>query len=245
MKRPLLILKTGRTLDPIREVRGDFEDWIADRMRIERSEIVTVEVHDGEALPPPDEVGAVVVTGSAAMVTDRAPWSVSSGQWLVRAIEHDIPTLGICYGHQLLADALGGTVGVNPRGREIGTIAVELTEEGQRDRLLSSIAAEPRFQATHLEAVLTLPPGAVRLAQSEQDPNQAYRVGSAWGVQFHPEFDAAIVRGYVEARREQLAVEGLDPDRINLAAEDTPHGEMLLARFATLCGQGSDNPQDR
>ena len=91
------------------------------------------------------------------------------------------------------------------------------------------------MQATHVEAVLELPAGARLLASSPGDPHQAFAVGDhAWGVQFHPEFDADVVRAYLEARRDAVRAEGLDPDALLRGASDSPHGAALLRRFARL-----------
>jgi GMP synthase (glutamine-hydrolysing) len=141
--------------------------------------------------------------------------------------------LGICYGHQLLAHGLGGEVGRNPRGREIGTVAVEVADP--RDRLLAGLPTRLTVQVTHRESVLRLPDGAARLAGNPADPHQAFRFGErAWGVQFHPEFDADVMRGYLRARREELIGEGLDPDALLAACVEAPDGERLLARFAEI-----------
>jgi GMP synthase (glutamine-hydrolysing) len=143
--------------------------------------------------------------------------------------------LGICYGHQLLAQALGGTVGRNPNGREIGTVEVRSLASAARDPLLGSWGAAGPAHVTHVESVLALPDGAVRLAESDLDPVQAFAVGErAWGVQFHPEFDAPIVRAYLEARRDKVRGEGRDPEALLGQIRETPGGPRLLRRFAEL-----------
>jgi GMP synthase (glutamine-hydrolysing) len=233
--RPLLVVRTGTTVDGVRARRGDFADLIATRMKLETGELATVSAFEGEPLPPPADLRGVVVTGSSAMVTDRADWSVACGRWLARAVEAEVPILGICYGHQLLADALGGEVAKNPRGREIGTIAVELTPEGERDEILGATERVARYQSTHVESVVALPPGAVHLARSDLDPFQAFRVGSACCVQFHPEFDADVIRGYIAARADRLRAEGLDPEALARDAADTESGATILSRFRELC----------
>ena len=85
--------------------------------------------------------------------------------------------LGICYGHQLLAHALGGEVARNPRGREIGTVVVRRLAPRSAIRCSASGVSEPAH-VTHLESVLALPAGAVRLAESDLDPVQASRSGA-------------------------------------------------------------------
>lgn len=230
----LTVLKTGATLPEIARRRGDFEDWIREGMGLPTREVRVVPVYEGAQLPSPDEVAAVAVTGSSAMVTSREPWSVRSAAWLRELWEREHPILGICYGHQLLADALGGKVAANPTGREIGTVAVRRTEEGREDPLFSVLDDHFEVQQTHSEAVVELPPGATLLATNEAIEHQAFAVGSAWGVQFHPEFDADVVRGYVTARREAMAKEGLDPDGVFSAVHDTGAGGVLLRRFVEL-----------
>ncbi len=88
---------------------------------------------------------------------------------------------------------------------------------------------------THVESVLELPPGARRLAENDCDPNQAFAMGErAWGVQFHPEFDADVIRGYLEERADELRSEGLDPEALARDVTEAPAGPLLLRRFADL-----------
>jgi GMP synthase (glutamine-hydrolysing) len=233
----VVVVKTGSTLPDIRARRGDFESWIAKGMGFAGDALHVIDVAAGTALPRPDLPAGIVVTGSSAMVSAREPWSERTGAWLADAVGAGTPVLGICYGHQLLAHALGGRVARNPRGREIGTIALRLVPEAGRDALLGALPARTRAHTTHVESVIELPPRARRLAESDTDPNQAFAVGArAWGVQFHPEFDADVMRGYLEGRRDALVAEGLDPDRLLDEVAETPESAFLLRRFAALIG---------
>jgi GMP synthase (glutamine-hydrolysing) len=233
--RPLLIVKSGRTLPELAKRRGDYEDWIAAGMGVGPERVQIAHVYQDAPLPEPGGLAGVVVTGSSAMVSHREPWSERAAAWLAEAALAGTPVLGICYGHQLLAHGLGGRVARNPRGREIGTIEVRLNGDARGDPLFGELPERVRMQSTHVEAVLELPAGARRLASSDADPNQAFAVGErAWGVQFHPEFDADVVRSYLTARRELLLGEGFDPEALGRAASDSPHGGALLRRFAAL-----------
>jgi GMP synthase (glutamine-hydrolysing) len=94
----------------------------------------------------------------------------------------------------------------------------------------------PTFPAyvTHAQTVLKLPPGAVRLAETDFEPNQAFRVGDdVWGVQFHPEFSEPVIRDYIERQRGRLAGEGRDADKILRAVGPSPAGR-ILKHFARL-----------
>jgi GMP synthase (glutamine-hydrolysing) len=237
--RPVLIIKTGTTIPSVAARRKDYESWIASGMGLPPAQVIVSQVYADEPLPRTQEIAGAVITGSSAMVTEREPWSERTAHWLRDAVQAGTPVLAICYGHQLLAHAYGGTVEYNPQGRQIGTIDVELTQEAEHDALFSGFEPVLHVPVSHLQSVTKLPPGALRLASSARDPNHAFSLGErAWGVQFHPEFDADIVRGYIDARREQIGAEGLDADRLSATATDTPHGTLLLRRFANLLRRG-------
>ena len=238
--RPILIVKTGTTLPEINQARGDFEDWIAARLGWPAADVRVVDVYSSEraheSLPDPQSVAGIVVTGSGAMVSHRESWSEATAQWLAAATRTQTPCLGICYGHQLLVHALGGKVGPTPGGREMGTLEVKLDAPSLvDDPLLGDLPSSTSFQVTHVESVLELPKGVLRIGTTELDGNHAFRLGtSVWGIQFHPEFDADVMRRYIQARREILLSEGFDPDAMQSAIEETPHGDAVLERFGSL-----------
>jgi len=237
LPRPFLIIETGRPLPTLRRL-GRFPHWIRVAAGLRAEQVAVCEPAAGDELPDHDLPAAVLVTGSGAMVTERHDWSVASAAWLRAAVERGIPVLGVCYGHQLLADALGGTVGVNPNGREMGTVEIEATASAAEDPLFAALP--PRFaaQATHLQTVQPPPPDAVVLARSRLDDCQAFRVGRhAWGVQFHPEFSTGMMRGYIHARSEPLQAEGFDPQQLSRAVRPAPVARSVLSRFARLVRQ--------
>jgi len=232
--RRVLVVKTGRTLSSLIARRGDSDTWIADALGMDPASLDVVPVFEGAALPDPGDVAGVVITGSPAMVSERAPWSVRTAAWLERAADRT-PVFGICYGHQLLAEALGGRAGPNPRGREMGTVEVELLPEAAEDLLFSATPRRIRAHTTHLETVLELPAGARVLARSESDRYHAVAFAPrVWGVQFHPEFDADVMRTYLTERREVLRSEGRDPDAMINDTEECDESRALLRRFAEL-----------
>jgi len=231
---PFLILETGQPVASMRR-HGRFPHWIRVAAGLGADEAVAVDVERGHPLPPREGFAGVLVTGSGAMVTDRHPWSEASARWLRDAAHAGLPLLGICYGHQLLAHALGGTVADNPRGREMGTVALSLHADAAHDPLFAGLPQTFPVQATHLQSVVALPEGAVRLAASSLDEVHAFRWGeAAWGVQFHPEFGTTHMQGYVRARREALAREGRDPRAVARSVTATPHARRVLRRFVRM-----------
>ena len=237
--KPILVLKTGETLPPVKAACGDFEDWIARGLRrsLSPGDVEVAAVYLGDPLPAPDRIAGVVITGSVSMVSAREPWSERSAAWLAKIVADDaVPVLGLCYGHQLLAHALGGEVGPNPNGREMGTVEVHFAGTANGSALAPLF--EPGVflgQTSHLESVLRPPRGAQVLARTALDPRAALRYGPRqWGTQFHPEFDAEILCRYVEARREILTNEGRDPDAMLTAIAETPDLARVLERFAAL-----------
>ncbi len=232
---PTLILKAGDKLAELDRCPGDFEAWIAAGFGPSAGPVEVVDVRTGALPAAPEACRRVVVTGSAAMVTDLAPWSEATAAWLRRAVAAGTPVLGICFGHQLLAHALGGRVGDNPRGVEVGTVEVELTAAARQDRLFGGLPTRFAANMSHRQAVLALPPGAVRLASTAADPNAAFACApAAWGVQFHPEFDAAVTRAHVDHYRPALSDAGLVADALRDAVIETPVSRGVLARFAAL-----------
>jgi GMP synthase (glutamine-hydrolysing) len=185
-------------------------------------------------------LSGIVVTGSASSVLERAPWMDATAEVLRQAVAMSLPVLGICFGHQLLAYALGGQVGPNPRGREIGTVPIQVVAE---DPVLGALCSM-RVQATHVDSVLELPMGSSVLAGSSLEPHAALRFArEAWGVQFHPEFSPEMLRLLVHQRRDLLVREGFEPARLIEAVAPTPRSTAVLARFARRAELAADGRQ--
>ncbi len=239
MTAPFLILQAGQPVASMRR-HGSFSHWIRVAAGLRDDDVVVIDVagpdgNGGESLPTREGFAGVIVSGSGAMVTDLLAWSEASAVWLRGAAHAGLPLLGICYGHQLIAHALGGQVGYNPVGREMGTVEIELQAGAGDDPLFSGLPARFAVQSTHLQTVLELPEGARLLATSRQDAACAFRWGqSTWGVQFHPEFSTTHMRGYIRARHEALAGEGRDAAALEQAVRATPLARQLLRRFVTI-----------
>ncbi|MDX1633604.1 MAG: glutamine amidotransferase [Marinobacter sp.] len=236
--KKLAILKTGSTYDHIRAEYGDFEDWfragLGTGLAIEVVDVSRQE-HPGE----PRDWDGVLVTGSPAMVSQREPWSEQTAEWLARAVAASLPVLGVCYGHQLLAHGLGGRADDRPQGRESGTFEIRLLPEAADDPLFGQLPDRFLAHLTHRQSALSLPTGAVRLAHSEHEPNQAFRLGPcAWGVQFHPEFTPQVMTAYLRTQADALSAEGQSPEDLLAGVRPSEAAASLLARFGELVKRG-------
>lgn len=228
--KPILVVAAGNTFPDLRREEGDFSDWI-DRGLGDGVNVRHVHAHQADTYPEPEALAGIVVSGSHDMVSDRQPWSERLGQWMKRCVDAGVPVLGICYGHQLLAHAMGGHVGNLPAGPEVGTKDIRLNANAQEDALLGALPSHFPAQLVHYQSALSLPEGAVLLASSTAEPHQAFRVGPrAWGVQFHPEFSPTAMRGYIERMKGHLA----DATQLLTDVRPSPVSAGILRRFAEV-----------
>lgn len=229
--KPLLIIQTGEAPESILVRLGGFAEWFRLAMRAQPEQVRAVRVDTGEKLPAPKAIAGAVITGSGAMVTDRAAWSENTAAWLRNAMDVELPLFGVCYGHQLMAHALGGTVGWLPGGREIGTQPIR--RNGQDDALLDGMPVDFPAHTTHRQSVLEAPRGVRVLARSAADPHQILRYGeNAISTQFHPEFSTRFMRAYLRNREAALIEEGFDVPSLHGEVQATPEARGLLRRFA-------------
>ena len=228
----IVVLKTGEPVEAIGQRRGSFARLIREAAGDSGSMLEWSEhdVRTDEPFPELRVVSAFILTGSSANVPDRLPWMLRTEEHLRAAAAHGTPMLGLCFGHQILAQALGGEVVKNRRGREIGTVTVRRCSgtdpwlEGVPDTFLAN--------ASHIDTVARLPPGARRLGTTSLDDNAIFALGdSIRCVQFHPEFDADVTAGYVAARSAAITAEGLDAAEIAGMVRETPESRALVARF--------------
>ena len=235
--KPMALIKTGGTIERIKPHHGDFEDWFAAGMGV--SDLLQIDVFRQQPLPAAETLAGIVITGSSSMVSAREDWSERTAQWLRQAVKKGIPTLGVCYGHQLLAHALGGRVGPNPGGRQIGTVTAHLIGFFEEDSLLGHLPQAFAAQTSHSEVVLELPPDAERLATSPLDDNFAIRFAEkTWGVQFHPEFSGPVMSEYIHLRADALREEGLNPERLLENTTDTEEAKSVLRKFSAMFRKG-------
>jgi len=201
----LTIIETGLVPEPI---RGNFEDYPAMFRRMMDGvgdyAFETVSVIKGEALPAPEALEGVMITGSPSGVYDDEPWIGPLMDFIRGAAAVDVPTVGICFGHQILAEALGGKVVKSEKGWGVGRHTYDiLTCPGfVPDDCPPAISAA----VSHQDQVVTLPPGASVIAASDFTPYAGlyYPDAPALSFQCHPEFDDAYSAALYSLRRNRL-----------------------------------------
>lgn len=185
------------------------------------------------------DYAGVITLGGPQQPDDDLPWMHDELALLREAHERELPVIGICLGHQLVARALGGEVAKLP-SPEWGLHKVSLSFPGQTEPMLAGIPWDhPQFH-THAWEVSTPPPGATVLASSEQCKVQAFRAGvRTFGFQFHLEWDKPFIQTLVETDRDLMTAAGMDEARLTEQLEQSygryvRHAERLCVNLTTL-----------
>jgi GMP synthase-like glutamine amidotransferase len=200
----LTILEVGRPPKPLREAfpdypamfRGLFEkhaDWTYE----------TIQVVDGVPLPDPRTLDAALITGSPAGVYDDEPWIAGLLDFIRAAAEAKVPVIGICFGHQAIAQALGGKVEKSDKGWGVGRHVYEVAE---RPSWMADAPASFALAASHQDQVIALPPGAQVIARSPHTEfaGLLYEDARALTFQGHPEMDVPFTRALIDGRRGRI-----------------------------------------
>ena len=218
------------------EPPGVYEDVLHER----GASIHRVELDEGEPLPDWRGSDAIVAMGGPMSTNDEEelPWLADEKRLIAEAVRAGTPYWGACLGVQLLAASLGARVYAGPEP-EVGLLPVSLTEEALADSVFAGLPRELMTLQWHGDT-FDLPDGAVRLAGSPAYPNQAFRWGKAYGVQFHLEVSVEMVRewGQVFAYAASLertlgrgALPGFIADIEARSGEMRSHGRSLFERW--------------
>lgn len=172
------------------------------------------------------------------MVSDELEWSLKLEHYIRQIKSKNLPLLGICYGHQLIAKALGANSGFNPKGKEIGRVKVKKLQSSSNDPLFKGFKEQFWAFETHYQSVLKLPSNAVVLASNTKDKHQAVRFSTnIWGVQFHPEFDKAVMREYILNQEESLKNLGFDVEVLLNKVDRCDTSHKVLTNFIAVVKQ--------
>ena len=227
----ILLIKMGATMLPVKSKFGDYEEWFERALgKYGRflDCIDAVSEPDWSQVSTPD---GCIISGSASSVYEDLSWSVAAGEMIEDWRSSGVPVLGVCYGHQLLAQSAGAHVGLNPSGREIGVCQIKRIVN---DPLFDGLSPQFCVVQTHSDAILTSVPGGDVIASNENTQNQAMALGgSVRSVQWHPEMTAEIIEMYIELRETEIIAEfgssAIDDLRATLRPVDS--GRQILNNF--------------
>jgi GMP synthase-like glutamine amidotransferase len=214
------ILETGRPPGALADEFGDYPAMFGELLG-SGFEIESFDVQKGE-LPEPGAHHAVLITGSPAGVYDPLPW-IAPLQDFIRAADQ-AKMVGICFGHQVMAEALGGHVEQSDKGWGVGLHRYEIREREAWMDGATSVA----LPASHQDQVVVQPPGTEVTLESDFTPY----AGLAWtdrpaiSFQFHPEFSPAFAKALIEQRYDRVP----DPDAA-IASLDAPNDNELVGRW--------------
>ena len=209
--------------EPLRSAHGDYAEMYSAMLREAGAdfELVNYATHAGAMPAHARECDAWIISGSRAGVYEDRPWIAALQDFARAALDAGVPQVGVCFGHQLLAHALGGRTERAPGGWGIGNIELELLAPPVPD---AGFPARIRLFMAHQDQVVALPPGAERVAGAAHCAHAMFRIGDrVLGIQPHPEFTAGFMRAMTEEDSFKLP---------------PPQREQALASY----GERVDNP---
>jgi GMP synthase (glutamine-hydrolysing) len=240
----VLLIQARSTRDMVEQEQHCF----LRRCRLRPGRLQTANV--AQAAPSPallEGADALLIGGAGEYsAADDYPWMPALLNTVREAASRGLPTFGSCWGHQIIARALGGTVRHDPDHAEMGCHPVELTDAGASDVLLQRFPQRFMANMGHHDRVVKLPPSAVELARNRQ-PNQAFRLRDrpVYGTQFHSELDRQAERErlvrYRDEYREVLPTEEAFREVLARLVE-TPAVDALLYDFLATFAAGSSAP---
>ena len=229
----ILLIQARDEADILKQER----DCFLERCQIQENQLFSVNLIEKE----PDQLqeidlanfDALMIGGSGAYsAASDYPWMPWLRELIQEAHSLSFPTFGSCWGHQVIARALGGTVIYDKELTEMGCHHIELNEEGQKDILFKDFPSSFMANMGHHDRVSVLPPDAVDLAFSKTQPHQAFRIKEKpiYGTQFHSELNAEREKERLLAYRAfypEVETEELFQEIIGNLAETTEVDELL------------------
>ena len=200
--KTIAIMMAGNTSDTVQNKVGTKRQWYLKYLSHYNFHIKFLDIFDKGFSYDHIDDDAWIITGSECSVYDNLDWLHSFKILLSDAINDNIPILGICFGHQLLADVLEGDVQKNSNGWEIGYSSIQLTSKGLKSKLFSGFKQNFYAAETPQDVIFKLSDHCILLAQNTMGIQSFQYKDNIFGVQFHPEFDNKIMDTYIEMRKE-------------------------------------------
>ena len=202
------VFLTGDASPYTQSTYGSYADLFEDLLRRDGDVWDVFDVREHRYPASFEDYDAVLITGSASDAHGDESWIARLEAAIREAVAAPTKVLGFCFGHQALANALGGRTGRNSKGWEAGVYRLEFTRQANAHPLLAEIDSLDLLEI-HQDHILELPPDAEVLAATDATPVQIFVIGDrALGIQGHPEFHNDIVQDLVLARAESGVIEG-------------------------------------
>ena len=225
--KDVLIIDCGPSLSDVSKHYGVTPEWIMESLKNKGCNFTWVKPYVGDKIQS-NNADAWIITGSPCSVYNCEAWMVNLEEEMKNIQSSQIPVLGICFGHQLIAKCFGGTVELNPQGWELGAYPLQFTAAVKKSQLFSGMEENAIVYESHQDSVTVLPENAIELARNNKG-NQAFMIhDNFYGVQFHPEFSWEVIKMYVFIRS-AMGVKVDDP-----SDPESTQGELVLFNFIDL-----------
>ena len=223
--KKISIIINGPGISEVKSLYGQASDWI--QKVLSKYDDVTIRVVKGYEMEHLDagEDSAWIIAGSAHSVYDDFPWIDYLKKKLHEMKNTGKPVLGICFGHQLIAETFGGEVVLNKKGWELGSCVVSLLESAKDSPLLSGLPMNLNVYQSHQDVVVKIPDGATLLAENEMGIQSFVYNNTFYGVQFHPEFTKTVMEKYLSIRYRKGIIDRA-PD-----VKECTYGPLILNNF--------------
>jgi len=228
------IISCGPGLDEVVKDYGHSSEWIPAIISDKNIEFIVNKVYNYEQIDF-DAADAWIITGSKFSVYEDIPWIECLKKFIEELISRKKYILGICFGHQLLAQCLGGKVVKNSKGWELGSYEISLTNHGSDSKLFNNFLNNDIAYESHQDVVIELPHNSLELAYTDKGIQSFSYSDYVFGVQFHPEFSYDVTRRLMDIRSNN----GVEIDDSSLLHSNNSHN--ILDNFITIIKEGGLN----
>ena len=220
----VVILSCGSGIPEVVSEYGHSSEWIPKTINNTNINYSINRVYEYDSLDI-SQGDAFIITGSKFSVNDNIPWIPDLINFTKKIVESGKSLLGICFGHQIIASALGGLVEKNKLGWELGSYSISLTEDGKKSFIFSNFYNGDIVYESHQDVVTKLPNNTIELAFTEKANQSFIYNDNIIGVQFHPEFSFNVTRKLMDIRINK----GIKVDSDNL--KRSTNGKNILVNY--------------